>query len=108
MSTPICNHGNLARVCELCERDRRIVELETIRDGLAELLRLLSDEGVLNHVTASVEHSIAIARARREVCAASEAIERLDHEANWTDTQDRLDLSAWRSALATLREMEKR
>ena len=33
-SVAVCKHGNLARKCELCERDARIEELEAALHGL--------------------------------------------------------------------------
>lgn len=37
----ICEHGNLRRQCELCERDDRIAELKQQRDNLLEAIKNL-------------------------------------------------------------------
>lgn len=40
----VCAHGHLARVCEICKRDKRIVELERERDELRLMFRQIGRE----------------------------------------------------------------
>ena len=52
----VCEHGHQARKCEVCERDKRIAELEAAVDVLAvELARVpeLVSEAVMNNPIAA-------------------------------------------------------
>lgn len=40
--TNTCEHGHFARVCEMCDRDRRIKELEAEVERLRSVCRLAS------------------------------------------------------------------
>lgn len=57
---PVCTHGSLERQCEICERDKRIAELE------AALLALLRDhdrlEGNTTHIAATTDDEVRAAR----------------------------------------------
>lgn len=57
-SVAVCKHGGLRRKCEICERDARIIELET---ALSELV--YSAEAMAEHANLNIsDKSIKAAR----------------------------------------------
>ena len=63
----VCDHGSLSRKCEICDRDKRIAELETILRDAHDAL-LMSEAILRKHTYAATADEVQ--RVYDKVCAA--------------------------------------
>lgn len=55
-----CTHGQLARSCEICEKDARIAELEKALRMFTDACEKSPPVELINHISAACEHAKSV------------------------------------------------